>query len=90
MLWPVAAPLGALSENNKDIWQNQLARHCPNSSCLGFSHLVGACLPHLFRLCRSCLGFSRVAVHVCLTRLDCVVLDLCVKSATLWRELQSC
>ena len=63
--------LGALSENDKEIgiWKNQLARHCPNISCL---------------------GFSRVAVHVCLTRLDCVVLDLCVKSATLCRELQSC
>ena len=65
------APLVALSENDIEIgiWQNQLARHCPDISFL---------------------GFSRVAVHVCLTRLDCVVLDLCVKSATLCRELQSC
>lgn len=68
---PFGSPLGALLENDEEIgiWQNQLSRHCPNSSCL---------------------GFSRVAVHACLTRLDCVVLDLCVKSATLCRELQSC
>ena len=49
-------PLGALSENDKEtgIWQNQLARHCPDISFL---------------------GFSRVAVHVCFTLLDRVVLD---------------